>query len=80
VYIPASRERVEIVGRAGNFFVQAVDREENFATVIPLADAGLYVEDVLFAHLRPHRPDVAMETEGATPSARTERHPVRAFF
>ena len=72
MYIPAARERVEVVGRAGLYFVLAVDHERQFATVIPLADAGIYVEDLLFGQLRPHRLDLAMETEGATAIARTE--------
>lgn len=65
MYIPAARERVQILGRAGVFFVLAVDLNEQFATVIPLIGAPSYFDDVLFTNLRPYRSDEPLETTEA---------------
>lgn len=54
IFIPAARERVRVRGRAGVFFVLAVDREEEIAHVINVeteSESQLHVEAVQFTTL-----------------------------
>jgi hypothetical protein len=54
IFIPAARERVRVRGRAGVFFVLAVDREEEVAHVISVeteSESQQHVETVQFTTL-----------------------------
>ena len=55
MYIPAGRERVQIVGRQGVFLVLHVDHEEQSAHVIALEGRNYFAEDIPFSLIRPQK-------------------------
>ena len=57
MYIPAGRERVQIVDRQGVFLVLQVDHEQQSARVIALHGKAYFAEDVPFSLLRPYKMD-----------------------
>lgn len=63
MYIPFTREKVEIRGRTGEFFVMAVDYERQLADVCSLSATAM-VEEVPFAMLAPGKKSVHAERPG----------------
>jgi hypothetical protein len=51
MYVPRARERVQLVGRSGVFFVVWVDHEQKEADLIPLHGAASVEEIVSFSEL-----------------------------
>ena len=63
MYIPSSRERVEITGRSGAFLVVRVDNDAQCAYLISLAGIVYLEENVPFFVLKPYREAVPLEIE-----------------
>ena len=61
MFVPAARDRVEIVGRAGVFLVLTVYSELSFAYLVRLDELTGETEHLPFAMLRPHSQDVPLE-------------------
>lgn len=79
MYIPAGRERVEIVGRQGVFFVLHVDREEGCARVIPLTGQAAGLKIFRFHCSGPTRGiwrRKRVESHGGSPEGKKEGPPL----
>ena len=60
MHVPVARERVEIIGRPGVFFVLSVDHEAKTAHLLSLNDPSPEAEDVPFDELRATYEDVLL--------------------
>lgn len=62
MYIPNTRELVEIAGLPGLFLVLWVNRQSERADVMAMRDYPYAVPDVPFARLRPYQEDWEPDT------------------
>jgi len=58
VYIPASRERVEVSGHTGVFIVVYVNQDDKTVDCVKLDEHAYLLSDVPFSLLQPYKPDL----------------------